>query len=230
LGIGFDGDADRIGAVDAKGRLLAGDQLLAILAADVLADQPGATIIADVKASIAVFDEIKRLGGNPFMWKAGHSHIKNKMSEMGALLAGEMSGHIFFAHKYYGFDDALYSAVRVLSLLASGEKSLAELRDALPIMHSTPEYRVPVEESRKFAIVDEIKARALSMADAEVSDVDGVRVSNASGWWLVRTSNTQAMVSARVESYTEAGLAQLMDTLRSELAASGVQLTEKAGH
>src|SRR5690606_6963651 len=158
LGIAFDGDGDRIGVVDGKGRILWGDQMMSLLARGVLDHEPGATIIADVKASQVLFDEIARLGGEPLMWKTGHSLIKSKMAETGAPLAGEMSGHIFFADGYYGYDDALYAAVRLLTVIGKSGKSLAQLRDELPDMINTPELRFPCDDTRKFAVVDEVKS------------------------------------------------------------------------
>ncbi len=159
LGIAFDGDGDRIGVVDAQSRILWGDQLMTVLAADVIRAKPGATIIADVKASQVLFDEIARVGGKPLMWRTGHSIIKSKMAEIGAPLAGEMSGHIFYADRYYGFDDALYAGVRLLGILGRSEASLAQMRDRLPEVVNTPELRFPCEEARKFAVVCEVRDR-----------------------------------------------------------------------
>jgi phosphomannomutase len=221
LGIAFDGDADRIGVVDGEGRILWGDQLMALYSREILAEKPGATIIADVKASQSLFDEIARLGGTPLMWKTGHSIIKTKMHDTGAPLAGEMSGHIFFADRWYGFDDALYAATRLLSIVARASKSLAEMRDELPAVINTPELRFPVDEVRKFAIVDEVKGR-LQEAGARMSDVDGVRVSTADGWWLLRASNTQDVLVARCEARDAGGLARLKTALVGELSRSGV--------
>jgi phosphomannomutase len=220
LGIGFDGDADRIGAVDAAGRMVWGDQLLAIYAEDVLEAHPGGTIIADVKTSQTIFDEIARLGGKPLMWKTGHSLLKAKMAEVGSPLAGEMSGHIFFNDKWYGFDDAIYCGVR-LAALVSRRGELAALRDRLPRVFNTPETRFQVDESRKFASVDEIKAR-VKASGAEVNDIDGVRVKTADGWWLLRASNTQDVLVARAESLTPEGLERLKSAIREQLAASGI--------
>ncbi len=222
LGIAFDGDADRIGAVDGQGRIVAGDQLLAMYAHEVLKTHPGATIIADVKASQVLFDKVAELGGRPLMGKTGHSLIKAKMAETKSPLAGEMSGHVFFADKYYGYDDAIYSGVRLVSLLSASEKSLAAWRDSLPQTVNTPELRFPVEESRKFAIVDEVKARLIK-AGAKVNDTDGVRVLTADGWWLLRASNTQAVLVARAESKNAAGLERLKGSLVEQLKASGLQ-------
>ncbi len=222
-GIAFDGDADRIGAIDEQGRMIAGDQLLAIYAGEVLRDHPGATIIADVKASQTLFDEIARLGGKPLMWKTGHSLIKSKMKETRSPLAGEMSGHIFFADKFYGHDDALYCAVRLLSLLARAEETLGAMRDRIPSVVNTPELRFQVDESRKFPVVEEIKAR-LKLSGAQVNDIDGVRVNTADGWWLLRASNTQDVLVARAEGRDEAGLARLRGQIASELGKSGLEL------
>jgi phosphomannomutase len=221
LGIAFDGDGDRIGVVDGQGRILWGDQLMAVLARGVLSALPGATIIADVKASQILFDEIARLGGKPLMWKTGHSLVKSKMAETGAPLAGEMSGHIFFAHRYYGFDDALYAAIRLLSIVAHSKPSLADLRDALPSVINTPELRFQCDDDRKFKVVDEVKAR-LAAEGAEVNDVDGVRVKNADGWWLLRASNTQDVLVARAESTTPEGLERLKQAISDAVTASGV--------
>ena len=222
LGIAFDGDADRIGVVDGRARILWGDQLMAIYAREILAEKPGSTIIADVKASQALFDEIARLGGKPLMWRTGHSIIKTKMRETAAPLAGEMSGHIFFADRWYGFDDALYAAVRILSIVARAPKDLAGLRDELPEVLNTPELRFPVDEVRKFAIVSEVRDR-LARAGARMSDVDGVRVTTEDGWWLLRASNTQDVLVARCEARDEAGLARLKAALVQELSRSGVE-------
>ncbi len=231
LGIAFDGDGDRIGAIDGKGRILWGDQLMILWARDVLKTRPGATIIADVKASQALFDEILRAGGTPLMWKTGHSLIKTKMAELKAPLAGEMSGHVFFADTFYGFDDALYCALRLLNIVANERESLAEMRDKLPQLVNTPELRFDCPEERKFKIVDEVKER-LKQAGAKLNDIDGVRVNTPDGWWLLRASNTQAVLVARCESANEAGLERLKNDLKAALAASGVSLPDEAsaGH
>ena len=233
LGIAFDGDADRIGAVDGHGNIMAGDQLLVVLARDVLRDNPGATIIADVKASQVLFDEVERAGGVPLMWRTGHSLIKAKMAETGAPLAGEMSGHIFFADKWYGFDDALYAAVRLLGIVARMEGSLADVRAALPQIINTPELRFDCDDVRKFALVEEVAAR-LKQSGATVSDIDGVRVTTPDGWWLLRASNTQAVLVARAEAKDEAGLERLKAALAGQLEQSGLAAPdfsgEHAGH
>jgi phosphomannomutase len=222
FGIAFDGDGDRIGVIDGQGRILWGDQLLVILSRDVLRDRPGATIIADVKASQVLFDEIKRAGGVPLMWRTGHSIIKTKMAETGSPLAGEMSGHIFFADRWYGFDDAIYTAVRMLMVVATSEESVATMRDRMPQVVNTPELRFPSSEERKFAIIDEVKAR-LKKSGADVNDVDGVRVNSKDGWWLLRASNTQDVLVARCESRDEAGLGRLKAALVDQLRHSGVE-------
>jgi phosphomannomutase len=222
FGVALDGDGDRIGVVDDTGAILWGDQLMVFLAEDVLARQPGATIIADVKASQVLFDEIARLGGKPLMWRTGHSLIKAKMAESGAPLAGEMSGHIFFADRYYGFDDALYAAVRLIAVVSRMDGPLSEARARLPQVVNTPEIRFPCAEDRKFAVVEEI-AKRLEAAGADVADVDGVRVSTEDGWWLLRASNTQAVLVARCEAKSEAGLERLKGQLIAELKESGIE-------
>ena len=222
FGIAFDGDGDRIGAIDGQGRILWGDQLMVLLARDVLADRPGATIIADVKASQTLFDAVAEMGGKPLMWKTGHSLIKAKMAETGAPLAGEMSGHIFFADRYYGFDDALYAAVRLLGYVSRSDRSLAEMRDALPQPVNTPELRFPCGEERKFQVVDEVRDR-MKASGAQLIDVDGLRVNTADGWWLLRASNTQDVLVARCEAKDDAGLERLKEALVAELRGSGVE-------
>jgi len=222
LGIAFDGDGDRIGAVDGQGRVLWGDQLMLLLARDVLADRPGATIIADVKASQVLFDEIARAGGRPIMWKTGHSLIKSKMVEEGAPFAGEMSAHLFFADRYYGYDDALYAAVRLLSVVANSEQSLAVFRDSLPAVVNTPEIRFPCAEERKTAVITEVRDR-LRAEDAKMTDIDGVRVNTPDGWWLLRASNTQDVLVARCEAGDEPGLQRLKLALAAQLVASGLR-------
>jgi phosphomannomutase len=221
LGIGFDGDGDRIGAVDEHGRIVWGDQLVAIYAEDVLKTHPGGTIIADVKTSQTIFDEIARLGGKPLMWKTGHSLLKAKMAEVGAPLAGEMSGHIFFNDRWYGFDDALYCGIRLVGQVSRAGGSLARLRDRLPPVFNTPETRFQVDEVRKFPAVAEIKARVMA-SGAQVNDIDGVRVTTADGWWLLRASNTQDVLVARAESLSEEGLGRLKDAIREQLGLSGI--------
>jgi len=221
VGVAFDGDADRIGLVDGEGNILFGDQFLILMARDVLKSHPGATIIADVKASQVLFDEVAKAGAQPLMWKTGHSLIKSKMAELASPLAGEMSGHIFYNDKWYGFDDALYAAVRVLGVIARQDQSLAEFRASLPAVLNTPELRFDCAEDRKFAVVAEVAER-LKASGAKVSDTDGVRVNTDDGWWLLRASNTQAVLVARAESGSEAGLGRLKSALAAQLSASGL--------
>jgi phosphomannomutase len=222
LGIGFDGDGDRIGVVDGRGRIVWGDQLLSILAGEILLEYPGAVIIADVKASQTLFDGIAAQGGKPLMWKTGHSLIKAKMAELEAPLSGEMSGHIFYKDRFYGHDDALYVAVRLLRILAGGTETLADLKDAMPRTFSTPEVRFDCAEERKFKAIEEVAAN-LAAEDAEVDSIDGVRVKSADGWWLLRASNTQAVIVARAESTSEAGFERLKAEVRRNLRRVGIE-------
>ena len=222
LGIGFDGDGDRIGIIDQYGRVVWGDQQLVILAKEVLKEQPGAHIVTDVKASQMFFDEITRMGGKPVLWKAGHSHIKTKMQELGSPLAGEMSAHIFFKHRYYGYDDALYAAIRLLSILASANQSLADIYDALPKFENTPELRFDCPEERKFKVIDEVRERLSNIDSIDINNIDGVRIANDDGWWLLRASNTQAVLAARCESTTKEGLKRLKNELMKQLTLSGI--------
>ncbi len=228
IGIAFDGDADRIGLVDNTGTILFGDQLMILLGRDVLRTHPGATIIADVKASQVLFDEINRAGGHALMWKTGHSLIKAKMAETGSPLAGEMSGHIFFADKWYGFDDALYAAVRTLGIVARMDTPLSVVREALPQVINTPELRFNCDDRRKFTVIEEVAAR-LKVDGANVSETDGVRVLTADGWWLLRASNTQAVLVARCEASSEAGLDRLKAALVKQLEASGLDAPDFSG-
>jgi phosphomannomutase len=221
FGVAFDGDADRIGAVDSTGRVIWGDQLLSIFAEDVLRRSPGATVVADVKASRTLFDAIGRLGGHPVMWKSGHSLIKSKMQETGAALGGEMSGHVFFADDFYGFDDGLYAAVRLMAATVRLSKSVTEMRAGMTAMFNTPELRFPVAADRKFAAVEEVRAR-LAETGADVVDIDGVRVTDDDGWWLLRASNTQDVLTARAESETAEGLERLIGQIDGQLALSGL--------
>ena len=233
FGIAFDGDGDRIGAIDGEGRVIWGDQLLMIYAEDLLGKLPNSTIIADVKASRALFDHVAKLGGKPIMWKTGHSLIKSKMKEVSSPLAGEMSGHVFFADTYYGFDDALYAGIRLITASARLGKSVTQLRGEMPAMLNTPELRFQVDESRKFAAIDEVKAR-LTGNDVpegiEVNATDGVRVNTPDGWWLLRASNTQDVLVARAESETADGLERLMGQIDEQLALSGLERGDSVGH
>lgn len=223
LGVAFDGDGDRIGVIDDSGRVLWGDQLLILFARDVLRDHPGAPIIADVKSSQILFDEIAKAGGRPIMHRTGHAPIKAKMAEESAPLAGELSAHIFFADRYYGYDDALYAAVRLLGILGRSGQSLSAIRAALPAVVNTPEHRLHCPEDRKFALVAEVGAR-LRDAGVEVNDIDGVRVSSADGWWLLRASNTEPALVLRCEASDEAGLERLKAEVTAQLEASGLDV------
>lgn len=215
LGISFDGDADRIGVVDSKGRVLWGDQLMIIYAAEIVKDNPGAKFIGEVKCSQTMFDRIAAMGGTPIMYKVGHSLIKAKMKEEQALLAGEMSGHLFFADRYYGYDDAVYSGARLLELLSHSEKSLAEMVDELPATCSTPEIRFDCPEEKKFKVVEELaKSFALKY---KVIDIDGARIIFNDGWGLVRASNTQPVLVLRFEADSETALERIQAEVRGEL-------------
>ncbi len=223
FGVAFDGDGDRIGVIDGKGRAIPGDRLIALFAQDVLARHPGASIVADVKVSQSVFDDIAARGGTPVMEKTGHSHIKSRMKQIGALLGGEMTGHLFFADDYYGFDDGLYAAVRLIRAVGELPGSLADWLDTQPCLFATAEIRIPALEERKFVIVDKIRDHLLRNG-VDVITIDGVRVRTTEGWWLLRASNTEAALVARAESHTEAGLLQLIHILQLELAAHGLDL------
>lgn len=217
IGIAFDGDGDRIGIIDDHGRILWGDQLLCLLAEDVLYHNPGAKIIGDVKSSQALFDYVERLEGIPVMAKTGHSNIKMLIKKIDAALAGEMSGHIFFADNYYGFDDAVYAAIRLLGFLETQSKSLSDLYDALPKYYNTPEIRIACAEEEKFKIVKHIQSD-LEQQGADVIAIDGVRVKTDTGWWLVRASNTQSILVARCEAYVEDQLPILIQHMKSYLS------------
>ncbi|HWV12092.1 MAG TPA: phosphomannomutase/phosphoglucomutase [Sphingobium sp.] len=212
FGLAFDGDGDRIGVVDGLGRTIWGDQLLALLAGPVLQARPGATIVADVKCSQILFDRVAALGGKPLMWKTGHSHIKSKMKQIGSPLGGEMTGHIVFADDYYGFDDGLYAALRLIRMAGLNDKTITALHDHLPQLVNTPELRFPVDEERKFTMVSDIVAQ-LQAEGAIVNDIDGARVMREDGWWLLRASNTQAELVARIESGDRPGLERLQTDL-----------------
>jgi phosphomannomutase/phosphoglucomutase len=215
LGIGYDGDADRIGVVDDEGRIIWGDQLLIVFARDILPSYPGAAVISEVKASKVLYDEIQRLGGRPIMWRTGHSLIKTKIKEENAPLAGEMSGHIFFNDRWFGFDDAIYASARLIEILSRSEKKLSAMMADLPKMYSTPEIRIYASDEVKFKIVDEVR-RELA-ARVPIIDIDGVRANFPKGWGLVRASNTQAVIVLRFEAETEADLAAIQKEVRGLL-------------
>ncbi|MDB5686402.1 MAG: phosphomannomutase [Rhizorhabdus sp.] len=229
FGLAFDGDGDRIGAIDGEGRVVWGDQLLAILAEPVLKALPGATIVGDVKCSQALFDRIDELGGRPLMWKTGHSLMKVKMKEEDSPLAGEMSGHIFFGYEWYGFDDAQYAGIRLMRAVRSLGGSLTAIKDAMPAMVNTPELRFQVSDERKFAVVGEVLDR-LEASGATVDRTDGARVNTRDGWWLLRASNTQDVLVARAEAKDQAGLDRLLAQIDAQLAASGVARGPQAEH
>ncbi len=214
LGIAFDGDSDRIGAVDEQGRIVWGDYLMLIFGREILTRKPGATFIAEVKCSQVLYDELERLGGRPIMYRTGHSLIKAKMKEEKAELAGEMSGHMFFADRYYGFDDALYAACRLMEIVANSGRPLSAQLEGLPMMVTTPEIRVDCPDEVKFDVVARVAERF--RATHKVVDVDGVRVLFPQGWGLVRASNTQPVLVLRFEAVSE----QLLNEYRAEVEAA----------
>ncbi len=216
FGVGYDGDGDRIGVVDDQGNILWGDQLLIIFARDILKKHPGAVIIGEVKCSQVMYDEIARLGGKPIMWKTGHSLIKKKMKEKKALLAGEMSGHIFFADRYFGFDDAVYASLRLAEIVARENVPLSEMLKDLPRMVSTPEIRVPCPDEKKFEIVAKLTEK-LKKEGFKVIDIDGARVIFEDGWGLVRASNTQPVLVLRFEARDEKRLAEIRQLIEEKL-------------
>jgi phosphomannomutase/phosphoglucomutase len=213
VGIAFDGDGDRIGVTDETGRVIWGDELMVLLSRSVLEKQPGSTIIAEVKCSQTLFDDIERHGGKAIMWKAGHSLIKAKMKETGAVLAGEMSGHIFFADSYYGFDDATYVGARLLEILSQTDKPLSALLADLPKTFSTPELRIDCPDDEKFEVVKEIADHFA--ATHKVITIDGARVLFEHGWGLVRASNTQALLVLRFEADSAEHLTEIRTTIES---------------
>jgi len=215
LGIAYDGDGDRIGAVDDRGNIVWGDQLMVVFSRDILASHPGAAIISEVKASKVLYDEIEKLGGRPIMWKTGHSLIKKKVKEEKALLAGEMSGHIFFADRFFGFDDAIYSSARLLEILSQSDKKLSQMLADLPQAFQTPEIRVYASDEVKFKIVEEVKKELSSKYP--VIDIDGVRAIYPKGWGLVRASNTQAVLVLRFEAETQEDLEAIRKDVQGAL-------------
>jgi phosphomannomutase/phosphoglucomutase len=223
LGIAFDGDADRIGVVDARGRIVWGDELLVLFGRDVLSRNPGAVIVSEVKCSQRLYDDIARHGGRAIMWKTGHSLLKAKMRETGALLAGEMSGHIFFRERYFGYDDAIYAGARLLEILARTGKTLAELLADLPAAHTTPEIRVDCPDGLKFAVAERVRER-FQAEGRELIQVDGVRVRFPHGWGLLRPSNTQPVLVMRFEAETPEQLAEYRRTVETAVAAARAEL------
>lgn len=216
FGVGFDGDGDRIGVIDDKGNIIWGDQLMIIFARSILRKNPGATIIGEVKSSQRMYDDIAKHGGNPIMWKTGHSFIKNKMKEEGALLAGEMSGHIFFSDRYFGFDDATYAALRLAEIVSQDDKPLSDYLADLPPAFSTPEIRFECPEEKKFDIVEKV-VRYFKESGYDVNDIDGVRLNVGDGWGLLRASNTQPVLVMRFEAQTEEKLAEIKKLVEDKL-------------
>ncbi len=214
-GIGFDGDGDRIGVIDDKKRIVFGDKILAILAKKILKDYPGSKIIFDVKTSKGVVEYIKKLGGTPVIWKTGHSLVKAKLKEENAPLAGEMSGHIFFNERFYGFDDAIYASIRLFEVMEDENKKLSELHDEIPFYHSTPEIRVSCPDDRKFEVVKRVREKLYEKY--EVFDIDGARIEFEDGFGLVRASNTQPVLVLRFEGKTEEKLEQIKEIILEEL-------------
>ncbi|HTW91691.1 MAG TPA: phosphomannomutase/phosphoglucomutase [bacterium] len=215
-GIGYDGDSDRIGAIDDRGKSVYGDRLLGICATEVIKNHPGAKIVFEVKCSQGLVEYIEHIGGTPLMWKTGHSLIKAKMKEEGALLAGEMSGHMFFADDYYGYDDALFASLRLLSIISSTGRKLSSLAADMPSYPTTPELRAECPDELKFRIVDEVRDHF--RGKYEVIDIDGARVVFPDGWGLIRASNTQAVLVLRFEARTEERLAQIQKLFYDQLA------------
>lgn len=219
VGVAFDGDGDRVGVVDDKGHVVAPDHLLMLLAADVLKRSPAATIIADVKTSDIFFEKIRSLGGTPLMWMTGHAHIKTKLLETGGKFAGEASGHIFFADDYYGYDDGIYAALRLIRIVHESGKKLSELIDALPPIFASPEIRIACADDKKFEVI-----AALQTQFPDAITLDGARVTTPDGWWLIRASNTQAALSARAEGTCADSLIRVMQSMHQALAANGVAI------
>ncbi len=223
LGVAFDGDGDRIGVVTKKGHIIWGDQLLCLFSKDILKKHPNATIITDVKVSQTLFDYITNLKGNIIMWRTGHSLIKTKMVETNALLAGEMSGHIFFSDRYYGYDDAIYAALRLLELISSSNKTLDELVEELPLTYNTPEIKIFVSNDDKFNIINTLKEDLISK-NIKFNDIDGVRVNTENGWWLLRASNTQEALIFRGESSSQSQLSILIENVNKVFSTHNIPL------
>jgi phosphomannomutase len=222
IGIGFDGDGDRIGVIAHDGQMIYGDQLMTIYGRDLLKRHPGATLLLDVKTSAFIVNDLRRLGGNPQLCATGHSSIKSMMQETGALLAGELSGHMFFADDYYGYDDALYAAVRLLNILSREKKTIPELLEGLPAVYKTGEIRIPCDDAEKFQVMERITE---SLKDTTgLLTIDGVRVETNNGWWLLRASNTESMLIVRAEALSKEGLEKLMGEVQGLLDQEGLRL------
>ncbi|XDZ65649.1 phosphomannomutase/phosphoglucomutase [Alphaproteobacteria bacterium LSUCC0684] len=225
MGIGFDGDGDRIGLIDGKGRQVPGDLLTAYLARGVIARTPGSDVIFDVKSSLAALDAVAAMGGKPSLWKTGHSHMKMRLKETGAPLAGEMSGHLFIADNYFGFDDALFAALSILKEYARSGESITRFLDNLPPVYATPELRIPCADEEKFDVIRRVIADVAAAPDPDMTeraDMDGIRVSGSLGWWLIRASNTGAELVARAEGRDEESRDLLKERIRSRLSKAGL--------
>ncbi len=225
VGFAFDGDGDRLGVIDDKGRVIPGDKLLLLLAKEMLKSHK-CKVIADVKCSQVLFDEVKRLGGEIFMSKTGHSHVKNNLKKLNADLAGEMSGHIFFAKDYFGFDDAFFAAIKVLEIINNNKKKLSDLVDEIPSVYNTREIRIDCDDEKKFDIISKITERQ-KRSKKKFTDIDGVRVSERDGWWLLRASNTQPALVLRCESLTKEGLDLQKRAVKDELSKFNIDIAEK---
>lgn len=221
FGVAFDGDSDRIGVVDETGRILFGDELMVVFSRDVLKDNPGATIISEVKSSNRLYNDVAAKGGKPIMWKTGHSLIKSKMKETKAALAGEMSGHIFFADRFFGFDDAIYAAMRVFEIASAHGKPFSSLISDLPPAVATPEIRVDCDEDKKFALVEQTKRRLAAISGLQINDIDGVRADFGDGWGLVRASNTQPVLVLRFEAPSQGRLDEIRKVVEAQLREAG---------
>jgi phosphomannomutase len=222
FGVAFDGDGDLLGVVDGEGAIIWGDQILTLFARDILARCPGSPIIGDVKASQTLYEEIARAGGKPVMWKSGHALLRSKLAETGGPLAGEMSGHFFFADRFYGHDDAIYAAIRFLGIASRSECSVAELRKSLTAVFNTPELRFPCPEARKTEVIAAVKD-FLTKQGAVPLTIDGVRVMTPEGWWLLRASNTEAVLTARCEATSADGLARVKEDLAAALRSAQIE-------
>lgn len=228
FGIAFDGDSDRIGLADETGQIIYGDEMMVLFARDVLKNSPGATIISEVKSSYRLYDDIAKKGGVPIMWKTGHSLIKSKMKETKALLAGEMSGHIFFADRYFGFDDAIYAGTRVYEIACATPLPFSTLLADLEKTVNTPEIRVDCVEEKKFALVEGTKKKLRALGKGKVNDIDGIRIDFGDGWGLVRASNTQPVIVLRFESKTEARLNEIRSVIEAALQSSAKEIGHPA--
>lgn len=224
IGIGFDGDGDRIGVISKTGQMIFGDQLMVLYGRDVLRQHPGATILVDIKSSSLVLEDLKKHGGDPRLCATGHSSIKAMMKETGALLAGELSGHIFFADTYYGYDDALYAAMRLLQIV-SREGAIETLLSDLPKTFKTPERGIPCPDDQKFSVMERIQNRVKESSTARVIDIDGVRVESEKGWWLLRASNTESILVARAEASSQENLDALLAEMQAFLEAEGLEIS-----